>query len=69
LPFPALDGGRIFFLLIEKLRGRAFKQQWENLAHNLGFALLMLLVVIVTYRDIVRYGGKAWSGLLQMFGL
>lgn len=69
LPFPALDGGRIFFLLIEKLRGRAFKQQWENLAHNLGFALLMLLVVIVTYRDIVRYGGKVWSGLLQMFGL
>ncbi len=69
LPFPALDGGRIFFLLIEKIRGRAFKQQWENLAHNLGFALLMLLVVIVTYRDVIRYGGKLWTGLRQVIGL
>lgn len=69
LPFPALDGGRIFFLLIEKIRGRAFKQQWENLAHNLGFALLMLLVVVVTYRDVIRYGGKLWTGLRQVIGL
>ncbi|MEI6288102.1 MAG: RIP metalloprotease RseP [bacterium] len=61
LPFPALDGGRILFLIIEKMRGKAIKQQWENALHNLGFALLMLLVLFVTYKDVLRYGGKIIS--------
>lgn len=69
LPFPALDGGRILFLIIEKLRGRAVKQQWENLAHNIGFALLMLLVVLITYRDLARYGGRIFGGLKGLVGL
>lgn len=56
LPFPALDGGRILFLLIEKFRGRPVRQRIENLIHTFGFALLMLLVVLVTYRDVVRFG-------------
>lgn len=54
LPFPALDGGRIAFLLIEKLRGKPASEKVEGMAHALGFTLLMILVVIVTYRDIVR---------------
>ncbi len=54
-PFPALDGGRAFFILIEvifkqRLRGRA-----EALVHMVGFAFLMLLIVVVTYSDIVRW--------------
>lgn len=53
LPFPALDGGRILFLFIEKLRGRPLGSRVETATHNLGFVLLMLLVVLVTYRDIV----------------
>lgn len=53
LPFPALDGGRILFLIIEKLRGRAVDGKLETVTHNLGFFLLMILVIIVTYRDIV----------------
>ena len=58
LPFPALDGGRILFLIIEKIRGRALDQKLEALIHNIGFAVLMLLILLVTYRDLVRWGGK-----------
>lgn len=54
-PFPALDGGRILFLIIEKLRGgKPVSTNVESAMHSIGFALLMLLVVIVTYRDIVN---------------
>lgn len=58
LPFPALDGGRILFLLIEKLRGRPFKQKVENVIHTAGFALLMLLVIFVTYKDVMRFSSS-----------
>lgn len=54
LPFPALDGGRVLFLAIEGVRGKAINPKFENLMHNIGFALLMLLVLIVTFRDITR---------------
>lgn len=56
-PFPALDGGRLFFLGLEAVRRRPISQRLENLAHNIGFALLMVLVIFVTYRDIARFGG------------
>jgi regulator of sigma E protease len=56
LPFPALDGGRILFLAIEKIRGRAVNEKIEIAAHNLGFILLMVLVVLVTYKDFVTFG-------------
>ncbi len=69
LPFPALDGGRIMFLVIEKIRGRAIKQKWENLAHNVGFILLLCLVALVTYKDIIRYGGKIAGAFRRMIGL
>lgn len=68
-PFPALDGGRIVFAIVEKIRGRAVKQQWENAAHNIGFALLMLLVVVVTWRDVLRYGDGWLVAIRSMFGL
>jgi len=58
LPFPALDGGRIVFLIIEKVRGRGVNRKIENLVHNIGFAILMILIVLVTYRDLARWGGK-----------
>jgi|AntRauTorckE6833_2_1112554.scaffolds.fasta_scaffold00198_15 regulator of sigma E protease len=54
LPFPALDGGRILFLIIEKIKGSPVKQEVENVVHNLGFILLMLLVLIVTFKDVSR---------------
>lgn len=54
LPFPALDGGRIFFLLIEKLKGGPIKRETEAIIHNAGFMILIALILLVTYKDIVR---------------
>lgn len=54
LPIPALDGGRLLFLLIEAVRGRPLDPQKEGLAHFIGFALLMLLILVVTWNDIQR---------------
>lgn len=55
LPLPALDGGRLLFLIIEKLRGKPTNQKIEAIIHNIGFALLILLVILVTFRDISKY--------------
>jgi len=55
LPFPALDGGRVLFVLIEKLRGRPVPEKIESALHNAGFFLLIILVVIVTYRDVMKF--------------
>ncbi len=54
LPFPALDGGRLLFLLIEKIKGKPVKQTVEAIFHNLGFILLMALVAWVTLKDIIK---------------
>jgi regulator of sigma E protease len=56
LPLPALDGGRILFLIIEKIKGSPVKREIEATIHNIGFSLLMLLVLIVTFKDIARFG-------------
>ncbi len=55
LPFPALDGGRILFLIIEKIRRKPNNQKIEAMVHNTGFILLMALIVLITYKDIVKY--------------
>lgn len=54
LPFPALDGGRLLFLAIEKIKGSPVKQKYEKLAHTMGFAVLIALMILVTFRDIVN---------------
>ncbi len=54
LPLPALDGGRIFFLLIEKLKGKPVKRELEAIIHNVGFLLLIGLIIFITYRDIIK---------------
>lgn len=68
LPFPALDGGRLLFLLLERLRGRAISRRIEIAAHNLGFTALIILVLVVTYRDVVRFGGSIWRAIGAFFG-
>lgn len=55
LPIPALDGGRFLFLLIEKLRRKPMDQKVEGRAHKIGFALLLLLVLLVTFRDVAQF--------------
>jgi regulator of sigma E protease len=54
IPFPALDGGRLLFLLIEKIKGSRIKPQVANVVNMIGFGLLMLLMVVITYHDIVK---------------
>jgi len=54
LPFPALDGGRLLFILIEKIKGSRIKPQIANVVNMIGFGLLMILMVVITYHDIVK---------------
>ncbi|MGC4375669.1 RIP metalloprotease RseP [Fictibacillus sp. Mic-4] len=55
LPLPALDGGRLMFLLLEALRGKPVDPQKEGLVHFIGFAFLMLLMLVVTWNDIHKF--------------
>ncbi|OJH18085.1 RIP metalloprotease RseP [Bacillus obstructivus] len=55
LPIPALDGGRLLFFGVEALRGKPIDRQKEGMVHFIGFALLMLLMIIVTLNDIQRF--------------
>ena len=54
LPIPALDGARFIFLLVEAIRGKPIPAEKEGWVHFIGFALLMILMLIVTFNDIVK---------------
>ncbi|WP_079480156.1 RIP metalloprotease RseP [Halobacillus salinus] len=54
LPLPALDGGRLIFVGLEAVRGKPIDPQKEGIVHFIGFALLMLLMLVVTWNDIQR---------------
>ena len=54
IPFPAFDGGRILFLIIEKIKGSPVSSKVENTIHQIGFFLLLLLMIYVTCNDIFR---------------
>lgn len=58
IPFPAFDGGRIVFVIIEKIIGKPVNPKVENWIHTVGFGLLMLLMLLVTYQDIIRLFSK-----------
>jgi regulator of sigma E protease len=53
LPLPALDGGRLLFLFIEAIRRKPIDPQKEGLVHFVGFILLMILSVLIIYKDII----------------
>ncbi|MNZ60496.1 Regulator of sigma-W protease RasP [compost metagenome] len=57
LPIPALDGSRLVFLGVEALRGKPIDPNREGLVHFIGFAMLFLLMIAVTYNDILRLIG------------
>lgn len=70
LPFPALDGGRVFFLLIEKIRGKPVNAKTEAFIHSIGLYILLLLVVFVTYKDILRFSDtfkNLWESIKNVF--
>ena len=54
VPFPALDGGRLLFLLIEKIKGSRLSPKFANTANAIGFFMLIGLMVLVTYHDIAK---------------
>lgn len=54
VPLPALDGGRLLFVGIEAVRGKPIDPQKEGFVHVIGFLLLMLLMLVVTWNDIQR---------------
>ena len=54
VPFPALDGGRILFVIIESIIRKPIKPIVANTINTIGFGLLMILIIVVTYKDIVK---------------
>lgn len=55
LPFPALDGGRLLFLVIRKITGKRVTDEMEGRFHFAGMMLLLLLMVYVTFNDVIRF--------------
>lgn len=67
LPIPALDGGRLLFLGISKIIRRPLSRKYEQLAHTLGFALLMLLIVAITIKDVGTFKGVLINFFKKIF--
>lgn len=55
LPLPAFDGGRVLFMIIEKIRKKPISSKVENIIHAIGFGLLILLMILVTWNDIFKF--------------
>jgi regulator of sigma E protease len=55
LPFPALDGGRLLFVAIEAVIRRRIKPQIQNVVNSVGFAILITLMLVVTWKDIAKF--------------
>jgi regulator of sigma E protease len=55
VPFPALDGGRAVFLIIEKIKGSPINKKGEAIANTVGFALLITLMIYITVKDIAKF--------------
>jgi regulator of sigma E protease len=54
LPIPALDGGRLFFILIEATTGKKVNQRFEALTHTIGMIVLLILMALITFKDIFK---------------
>ena len=54
IPFPALDGGRFLMILVEKIKGSPLPKTFEAYANGIGFLFLIILMVVITARDILR---------------
>lgn len=68
LPFPALDGGRILFLIIEAIRRKPADEKVEAMVHNTGFLVLLLLILLVTLKDFMQFGGRMLDGIKSLVG-
>ncbi len=57
LPFPAFDGGHVFFILIEYITGKKVNEKFEAICHTIGFILIFALMLVVLYNDIIKLIG------------
>jgi regulator of sigma E protease len=57
IPFPALDGGRLLFVILESIFRRRIPITFANVVNLVGFTLLMILMVVITYRDVLNLVG------------
>lgn len=55
LPIPALDGGRLFFIVVEAITRRKVNAKFETVVHTIGMAVLLLLIVLVTFKDVFQF--------------
>ena len=55
LPLPALDGGRLFFILIRAIAGKRITDDMEGKVHFIGIMLLFTLMIYVTWNDIMKF--------------
>ena len=54
IPFPALDGGQLLFLLIEKIKGSKIKPKIASWVNTIGIGLLIILMFVISYHDIIK---------------
>lgn len=54
IPFPAFDGGRAFLLIIEKIKGSKINPKVEATINNVGFIILMFLMIVITIKDVIK---------------
>lgn len=66
-PFPALDGGRVMFVIAELITRKKLSEKVETIIHNSGFILILVLLAALTFRDFSRYGGAIWNGVKNLF--
>lgn len=67
LPIPVLDGGHLMFYLIESVTGKEINLKWREMAQQIGFVLLMALMIFVVMMDIERLNIKAVNDFTNMF--
>jgi regulator of sigma E protease len=67
LPIPALDGGRLLFVIISAFTKKGVAAKYEGIAHAVGFALLMLLVIVITVKDLSHFSGAISSAFQRIF--
>lgn len=70
LPLPALDGGRVLFAVIEKIRNKKINKNVEGMVHLIGFSVFLLLMLFVTARDVSRFRdsfSRLWERITSVF--
>ncbi len=67
LPFPALDGGRVLFLIIEKIKGSPVNQRIEGIIHTTGFFILIGVLILITFRDVSRFSDSIGNFFSSIF--